>query len=128
MRRMRFPGSVRCSMTTREAASASRFRSLRQPGRQLSTWNEALIACSKRQSERHEAGLDRNSSGALLQGLGTTCYSGAGLLELGEVGGNLALPLGQDLLEFGHGQFFLFQKEQDAQAIRVGRQPQGFQD
>src|ERR1022692_1335471 len=72
MRRMRFPSSVRCSMTTREAASASRFRSLRQPGRQLSTWNEALIACSKRQSERHEAGLDRNSSGALLQGPGTT--------------------------------------------------------
>ena len=51
-----------------------------------------------------------------------------GLLELRQVSGNLALPFGQDLLQLGHRQFFLFEQQQDAQAIRIGRQPQGFQD
>ena len=52
----------------------------------------------------------------------------AGLLELRQMGGNLALPFGQDLLQFGHGQFFLFEQQQHAQAVRIGRQPQRFQD
>ncbi len=52
----------------------------------------------------------------------------AGLLELRQVGGNLALALGQNLLQFGYGQFLLFEQQEDAQAIRIGRQPQGFQD
>ena len=52
----------------------------------------------------------------------------AGLLELREVGGDLALALGQDLLQLGHRQFLLLEQQQHAQSIGVGRQPQGFQD
>ena len=52
----------------------------------------------------------------------------AGLFQLRQVRGNLALPFGQNLLQFGHGELFLFEQQQDAQAVGIGRQPQGFQD
>ena len=52
----------------------------------------------------------------------------SGLLELRQVGGNLALALGQNLLQLGHGQLFLFEQQQNAQAVGVGRKPQRFQD
>ncbi len=44
------------------------------------------------------------------------------------MGGNLALAHGQNLLQFGHGELFLFEQEQDAQAVGIGQQPQGFED
>src|ERR1035441_1564390 len=51
---MRCRASAGCSMTTRRATSAGKFRLPTQPGRQLLSWNDALIACSDLQSDRHE--------------------------------------------------------------------------
>jgi hypothetical protein len=47
---------------------------------------------------------------------------------LGEVRGNLALALGQNLLKLRNGQLFLFEEKEDPQAIGIGGQPEGFQD
>ena len=44
------------------------------------------------------------------------------------MGGNLALPFGQNLLQFGDRQFFLFEQEQDAEPVGIGQQPQRFED
>jgi hypothetical protein len=39
-----------------------------------------------------------------------------------------ALPHDQDLLQFGDGEFFAAQKEEDAQAVRVGDDAENFYD
>jgi hypothetical protein len=51
-----------------------------------------------------------------------------GLFELRQAGGDLALAFAQYLLKLRHGELFLFQKQQNAEAVRIGRQPQCFED
>ena len=43
-------------------------------------------------------------------------------------GGNLALPLAEDVLQFGYGKLLLFQQQQQPDAGRIGREAQGFED
>ena len=48
--------------------------------------------------------------------------------ELGKMGRDMALAFGQDFLQFRHGKLFSFQQKQDTQPIRIGGQPERFED
>ena len=50
------------------------------------------------------------------------------LLQLRQVRGDRALPGGEDLLQLGHVEFLAFEQQQDAEPVRIGQQPQRFQD
>ena len=51
-----------------------------------------------------------------------------GLLELGEMGGDAALAEAEDFLEFGDGEFFAVEEQEDAKAIDVADGSQRFED
>jgi hypothetical protein len=44
------------------------------------------------------------------------------------VHGDVALAAAEDFLEFGDGELFLFEEEQEAEAVGVGGEAQGFED
>ena len=48
--------------------------------------------------------------------------------ELLEVRGEGALADGEDLLQFGDGELFLFEEAQDADAAGIGEHAEGFED
>jgi hypothetical protein len=49
-----------------------------------------------------------------------------GGLQLGEVGGNLALAFGQNLLQFGDGKLFLLEQQHDPHPCGIGQQAERF--
>ena len=57
---------------------------------------------------------------------GAAVFDEAGLLELGEMRGNRALPHGQNLLQLGDGELLGTQKKQNAQAVGVGDDAENF--
>ena len=77
-------------------------------------------------SRFHQLGGRRQAVEGVLAG--APVVHQAGLLQLRQVGGNVALALRQDLLQLRHGQLFLLQQQQQPQPAGVGRQPQRFQD
>ncbi len=59
---------------------------------------------------------------------GAAVFDEARLPELREVGGDGALAHGEDFLQFGDGELLGPQEEQDAEAVGVGEDAQGFHD
>ena len=57
---------------------------------------------------------------------GAAVFDQAGLLELGEVGGDGALAHDQDLLQLGDGESSPLQKQQNAEAVGVGDDAESF--
>ncbi len=74
----------------------------------------------------HQAGGSVQAVERVLAGASVGHQSG--LLQLRQVGGNLALRLADDVLQFGHGKLFLLEQQEQAQAAGIGGQAQRFQD